>query len=116
MKHRKMCAFLLLFLALAVGLFACAIVRPYPEDGRWYCEELGMVLDFSSSPHMAELASDGEVVKTPFHIDYGNTIFVDDPDGGEDILRGEYRLRDDVFTVNTFEGETYTFVYMQPPG
>lgn len=115
-KQRKLRALPLLFLALTIGLFACAIVRPYPENGRWYCEELGMVLDFSSSPHMAELVSDGEVVRTPFHIDYGSTIFVDDPGGDEDILRGDYRLRDDVFTVNTLEGETYTFVYMQPVG
>lgn len=115
MKRVKPCAFSLLLLAMAIVLSACvAIVRPYPEDGRWYCEELHMVLDFSVSPHMAELVSNGEPVQTPFHMDYGSTIFVEKP--GEEsghLLRGSYRLRDDVFTVKSSEGETYTFVRME---
>ena len=117
MKRVKMCALLLLLLTLAVGSTACvAIVRPYPEDGKWYCEELDMVLDFSASPHMAEVVPDGETVETPFHIDYGGTLFVEDPNAEYGLLlRGSYRLRDDVFTVKTDEGETYTFVRMETP-
>lgn len=113
MKRVKMCALLLLLLTLAVGSTACvAIVRPYPEDGKWYCEELDMVLDFSAS--VAEVIQDGETVETPFQIDHGSTLFVEDPNAEYGhLLRGSYRLRDDVFTVKTDEGETYTFVRIE---
>ena len=113
MKLVKTCALLLLFLALVIESAACvAIVRPYPENGRWYCAELDMILDFST--HKAEAILDGETVETPFRIDYGSTLFVEDPNAEYGhLLRGEYRFRNDAFTVKTDEGETYTFVRME---
>ena len=109
-------------LILIFCLSGCSSWRA-PKEGTWYCEELGVSIDFSYiyenqfSPNGAKLyAEDGSYTDILCHFDYGTGMHLMSQDQQVRYLDGEFRWRNNVLTVTAYDdGTVYTFVRIDLP-
>lgn len=122
---RKFIVFVLL-ISVTVGLCACSITSPKPEEGIWYCEELRLEIDFSAYNQLntAECGKirnpDGTTQNVSCHFDYGCGITVSyrknslAPEDSYFIGKFQYKkatwFREESFTV-TANDDNRTYVF-----
>ena len=107
-------------LIMGIGLSACTIPQPMPEEGVWYCEELMIELDFSvhsqnGTPYFAKMYNpDGSYQDIMCHY-LGSNISFYSMDWEENYLNGYFLYRNGVFSITTIEDEqTYVFKRVDP--
>ena len=119
--RKNICFFLTFLLIVIFCLSGCSSWRA-PKEGTWYCEELGISIDFSYiyenlSPNGARLyTEDGSYTDILCHFDYGRGIHLMSQDQQVRYLDGEFRWRNNVLTVTAYDdGTVYTFVRIDLP-
>lgn len=106
-----------ILLVISIALSACSIPHPIPEEGIWYCEDLGIEIDFSylnekmSQNCAKKYNSDGTYQSALCRIDYGCGINIGYDDWQEYYLVGRFSYRNGTFFVTSYEDNvTYEFV------
>jgi hypothetical protein len=105
---------LLLIVFAVLGMSACSVRPAIPQDGVFYCNELGISIDFSimkSDPKCGKVyAPDGTYTTCRCMIDYGSGIWICSPDQETDYLFGKFLYINDLFYVISDEdGTRYVF-------
>lgn len=105
----------LIVVCIVMGVTACSFPAAKPSEGLWYCEELQIEIDFN---HVMEnqwsakkYDSSGKYKTVRCLFDYGTLIRIDaanEPEA-ECYLEGNFLYKNDIFSVTTNEGITYTF-------
>lgn len=115
-RYTTKCPYFFIMMIICIGLSACSIPQPTPEEGIWYCEELMIEIDFSYlnenlSPDCAKrYNADGTYQDVLCHIDYGSSITICSENQEEDFLIGRFSYKNDIFLVTTIEDKT-TYVF-----
>ena len=106
---------LVFVLVMGIGLSACTIPQPMPEEGVWFCEELMIELNFfvhseTDGPYFAKMYNpDGSYQDIMCHY-LGSNISFHSMDWEEEYLIGYFLYRNGVFSITTIEGDhTYVF-------
>ncbi len=110
---KRICSFILLCL-IAVSIASCSFPVKYPQEGIYYCEELGLSIDFSI--HMEDpntcaklYNEDGTYQVLECRIDFGSTMFLLSDD--DIYLAGKVKFKDDKFILR--DDKEYVF-WKQP--
>ena len=91
---------------MCIILPSCSIICEYPDNGIWFCEELGLSMDFGS--HTGKWCmSDGECIDLEMYIGYGHIGFQYRDANGElqFVFTGIYKYVNGEFSVKMFESE-----------
>ncbi len=115
---------MVMVIVLSAILCGCSVSfpNPTPTSGIYYCEELGISIDFSIS---AEHSSDSAVLHTEegdcknirFYTDYGYTACFFNPETSEYAVTGKYSWHEseDAFYIEAYStGTTYRFSQVGP--
>lgn len=115
----KVGIFILTMFLLCANLFACSIPSPRPQEGIWYCEELMIEIDFNCAADTDKCAkiydSDGNSQDILCRFDYGSLISICSEDQQTDILIGNFRYKNDLFSVTTID-KSHTYVFERIDG
>ena len=83
--------------------FGCSIIPPYPSEGIWYCEDLGLVIDFATKLGRIYI-TDEEFVPIDIAIGYDGrlVVFYHDKENDHEIwvYEGFYKYKEN---KNLFE-------------
>lgn len=113
---KKMLVFVL-FMLVSVSLLGC-ITEDLPDTGIWYCEELEIYLDMSSSKGVY-LDEHGEYLPLFIQIDYGTGFFINYCEdqwceeylNDADQLRTNYRYKNGILRLHDMDSDRiYDFV------
>ena len=105
---------LLLIVSILLGSSSCSIPEKIPQGGVFYCDEMGISIDFSiidTDPECGKLyAADGSYTTCRCMTDYGIGIVVMSTDQEIDYLIGKFQYKNDLFYVTAYkDGTTYVF-------
>lgn len=92
----------LLILIVPCLLSSCSIVKPYPQTGLWYCEDLGLIIDFDNYSGRLYIKNN-EFVTIKSSIGYGGEILITYYDYEQDfeiwVYEGLYEYKHDIFFI-----------------
>ncbi len=121
MKKRDILPALAFFAAM---LWSCSVSfpNPTPTSGIYFCEELGISIDFSiSAEHSSDSAvlhtAEGDCKNIRFYTDYGYTACFFNPETSEYAVTGKYSWHksEDAFYIEEYStGTTYRFSLVGP--
>lgn len=120
---KKLFASLLLITFMVSMLSACSIPGKTPTEGLWYCNELGISIDFSllaeeNTPECAKLyIGEGAAVDTLCYFDYGTGISLMSLDQTTDYFNGSFEYKNGKFTVTSHaDKKQHIFTRMSDSG
>lgn len=120
---KKLFASLLLITFMVSMLSACSIPGETPAEGLWYCNELGISIDFSllaeeNTPECAKLyIGEGAAVDILCYFDYGTGISLMSLDQETDYFNGSFEYKNGNFTVTSHvDKKQYVFARMSDSG
>ncbi len=110
----------LIVCVLFMSLVSCSIPAKKPEEGVWYCDELGLSIDFNvymDAPNeCVKLYNDeGSYETLGCHFDYGAGIGIYRKMEEKEVLliTGSFRYKDEKFVVTTHDNNNVYIFYKQ---